>query len=434
MCADSSQDHVYIEVAGASSPPKFQMPYFCMIIGGIFAVVTLLRVAILNFDICASAADSDRATSLLRFNVTKDSESNGNARATDFHKFDQGPSGPDYAEVETKNRMEDTGGGEKMCGFTMGRSKIIVSALWDAVWYKFKEAFAAAPLPSASREGAPPPLGGFISQCENWAGGLGENPIFNNPGELVQAGWGPYFELVYGEVPKTRYPICIGSFWFLNRNAMELVGLTTPPVLKDSLKERCPMKPGDVYDTNNKYQPPWSSWIYHPQPFGVKSGLTGHRGFGLPSNTWVEVSHMKQSRETAGSWFMFSMGSGIWFNTGKTIVLNDHFAAQDFFCGKCDGGSSFSLLVGEPEKDAQMSAAAAAQGYTTIQFLQHADRQWGCSGSWKALSPKSALTIEIVGVTLTGNGGPCGTDAGGNFKVLLTRVSKVVLFSVSVNE
>jgi len=112
---------------------------------------------------------------------------------------------------------------------------------------------------------------------------------------------------------------------FLDQTALEASKPGNAPTLK-----LCPDQPGDGYVSNNKYQPPWAFWIWHPPPFGV-------RGRGIPANTWVEVSHMAQGRESAGAWFMFSMGSGIWFNVGRTAVFYDHAAAHERFCGKCRG-------------------------------------------------------------------------------------------------
>jgi len=207
---------------------------------------------------------------------------------------------------------------------------------------------------------------------------------------------GAYFMKVYGEIPRTRYPICVGSFWFLHKDVFEAAGIT------DLSLQRCPSQPGDYYMTNNKYQH-WASWIWHPAPFGID-------GRGLPANTWIEVSHMAQERESGGSWFVFSSGSGIWFNTGKTIVFQDHGAAHSLFLGEnwIGEGKMNKLWQRMEARDAQMSVEAAKQGYTTIQFLDHADDQWRCgSGGYNKLRP--SMGIEVVGVRLHGVGA-CGDD------------------------
>eukprot|EP00928_Gymnodinium_smaydae_P036702 TRINITY_DN25614_c0_g1_i1.p1 TRINITY_DN25614_c0_g1~~TRINITY_DN25614_c0_g1_i1.p1 ORF type:complete len:523 (+),score=109.26 TRINITY_DN25614_c0_g1_i1:140-1708(+) len=240
--------------------------------------------------------------------------------------------------------------------------------------------------PSVAGDGS-----GFLSQCQRWeGGGIGAHPVFQNARELSAAGWSGYFRAVYGEVPNSRYPVCIGSLWFLDREAMTKAGLRSA-----SEEQPCPKNGGDKYDHNNKYQPPWSSWVYHPPPFGVA-------GLGLPSDTWVEVSHMEQPREAAGAWFVFSMGSGVWLNTGKTLIYEDHWAAHTEFCGEQCG--HLRLLRG-PVRDRLMCTEAARQGYDTIQFLNHADDQWRCSHGFFKHKP---MGIEIVAVRLQGSGGPCG--------------------------
>lgn len=242
------------------------------------------------------------------------------------------------------------------------------------------------PQPSPSPAPSPGPQGNFISQCQQWGGGLGSSPVFQNAGQLTSTGgWQNYFTKVYGSVPDSRYPICIGSFWFLNRPIFQASGITNPKLIK------CPTNAGDYYTSNNKYEPSWASWIWHPPPFGVN-------GQGIPANTWIEVSHNRQGRESAGMWFMFSMGSGIWFNSGKTGVYSDHGAAQNQFCGGCRGDDGNN----------KMALSAAKQGYSSVQFLAHPDDQWRCHDHVKV--PKGAMNIEIVGVALNGKG-PCGPSA-----------------------
>jgi len=176
----------------------------------------------------------------------------------------------------------------------------------------------------------------------------------------------------------------VGSFWFINKNIFKAVGISNPKLMS------CPYKAGDYYGSNNKYEPSWSSWIWHPPPYGIN-------GHGIPANTWIEISHNAQGRESAGMWFMFSMGSGIWFNTGKTGVYQDHGSAQKQFCGGCSGDDGNN----------KMAVSAAKQGYSSVQFLQHPDDEWRCGDHVKP--PRGAMNIEIVGVALNGKG-PCSPN------------------------
>lgn len=239
---------------------------------------------------------------------------------------------------------------------------------------QFPEVRVVRDLPDAARE----PM--FIYQCETWGTDLGRHPIFNSQEELVSAGWGPYFMAMYGEIPTTRYPICVGSFWYLNQGVMSKLGMRGPGF------KRCPGSAGDAYIENNVWQKPGDAWIWHPPPFGIN-------GHGLPSDTWIEVTHHVSLRETVGSWFMFSAGSGIWLNTGKTIIFQDHPESYHSFCPTwpCKGRDYVT-----------MSAEAARLGYTTVQFLRHPDVQWKCK--------MGVMNIEIVHVGLTG-GGSCPGNA-----------------------
>ena len=59
---------------------------------------------------------------------------------------------------------------------------------------------------------------------------------------------------------------------------------------------------------------------------------------------------------------MYTPGSGIYFNLGKTISFAEHSDAFSYF--KITGGG---------DMNSQMAAAAAAAGYDSIQFLAHVD-------------------------------------------------------------
>lgn len=235
---------------------------------------------------------------------------------------------------------------------------------------------------------------GFIDQCYQWNGGIGNLPVFNNQQDLIDSGWDKYFEAVYGELPNSRFPICVGSLWFLNINVMKSLGnLGMIPL------GNCPKgKAVDWYGTNNKYQPPWASWLLHPPPYGVN-------GQGFPGDTWIEISHEAEGRESSGMWFMFSMGSGVWFNTGKTSVYPDHQQAQDQFCGGCrgDGGNN------------KMAKSAASKGWDSLQFLRHPDDQWRCH-SEAGNPPKGAMNVEIIAVKLNGKGACPPSAMGDKFR------------------
>lgn len=93
------------------------------------------------------------------------------------------------------------------------------------------------------------------------------------------------------------------------------------------------------------------------------------------------------------------MGSGIWYNTGKTAVFVNHLEAHARFCGKCQ----------RPWADSAMSINAAKEGFDTIQFLKHPDDQWRCINT---PGTNGIMNLEIVVVKGMGHGdlGACGTD------------------------
>ena len=66
--------------------------------------------------------------------------------------------------------------------------------------------------------------------------------------------------------------------------------------------------------------------------------------------------------ETHGAWLLYTPGSGIYFNLGRTIAFAEHEDAYDHF-----------QISGVPDYNSAMSAAAAAQGYDSVQFLSHVD-------------------------------------------------------------
>jgi hypothetical protein len=138
---------------------------------------------------------------------------------------------------------------------------------------------------------------------------------------------------------------------------------------------KCPLasKPGSRYLENNMYSPPSTSWLWHPPPYKA-----------FPGNTWVEVMHHKDpfGDEHHGLWFLYAKGSGIWFNTGKTISFGVHEEAFHYF------GASGN----EP-----MCQMAASQGYDSIQFVS-----WHDCTNYPCRTENCLMNIEIVATKLVG--------------------------------
>jgi len=160
---------------------------------------------------------------------------------------------------------------------------------------------------------------------------------------------------------------------------------------------------GEFYTTNNMFSPVHTTWIWHPYPYTA-----------FPGKTWVEVIHEKDpfGDEHFGAWLMYAKGSGVWFNTGKTIAFPEHQDAYKFF----------ALPAGTTHWNQDMSKAAAKAFYDSVQFTAHKD-----SVEYKACdtqhNPKQAglqyMNIEIVAVKgvgtytcLSKNGVPPEIKAG----------------------
>ena len=75
----------------------------------------------------------------------------------------------------------------------------------------------------------------------------------------------------------------------------------------------------------------------------------------LPNHTWVEVTRRARSWESGyerhGMWFSVAGGTGVWFNTGRTIAFDHHHQGFKYF------GAQW-------ETDLAVNALAA--GYDTV--------------------------------------------------------------------
>jgi len=159
--------------------------------------------------------------------------------------------------------------------------------------------------------------------------------------------------------------------------ALQAAKVTTIPAISGKCPGSNPPT-GLRYGVNNIYSPTDTSWIWHPIPKQA-----------FPANTWVEIMREQDpfGDEHKGAWFVYAKGSGIYFNTGKTIAFDEHQ----------DGYTHFKVNSGSYNE--VMSENAAAQGYDTIQFLKHQDDvNYPCD-------PKDHIpymNIEIVGVKMVG--------------------------------
>lgn len=104
-----------------------------------------------------------------------------------------------------------------------------------------------------------------------------------------------------------------------------------------------------------------------------------------PSYAWVEMTHTKptvnQNLENLVAWFYISRGSGVWVNTGKTLVYETHAQAVKSVLNKTcyDFGQ---LLTKTPRPwcidyfDPLFDALRPM--YDSVQFTRHCDMKCGC--------------------------------------------------------
>jgi hypothetical protein len=149
---------------------------------------------------------------------------------------------------------------------------------------------------------------------------------FKTMGDFMMDPWCMYFCNVYGEAPD-KFPLSISdSFSMVYDKVADALDVKRPDMAGD-----CPRKDakkGEHYGTNNKYQLPHTSWIWDPPPYGSEE-----------KKKWVEVLHQTDpfGDEKHGCWMLRAKGSGIWFNTGKTIAFKEHADAYSHF-GVSQGG------------------------------------------------------------------------------------------------
>lgn len=221
-------------------------------------------------------------------------------------------------------------------------------------------------------------------------------PFFDTAALLNADPWGKYYQSVYGTLPAGGYPIYPSDLWLLYDEVLIKAKVTKVPKSSGDCptntlgKTYAPPK-GQRYGINNKYSPPFLNWVWHPYPYKA-----------LATSTWQEVLHAADpfGDEHFGAWFMYAPGSGIYFNLGKTISFSEH----------ADAYAHFGVKAGDLNEE--LSKAAAAQGYDSVQFLAHVDHvNYQCDTQNTGQAGLNYMGVEIVGVKLVGLY-PCGTPAG----------------------
>lgn len=211
-------------------------------------------------------------------------------------------------------------------------------------------------------------------------------PRFNSMDELKTSPWANHISKVYGELPTSGYPICMFDFWFLP-NSTDLNALGLKPIEdKAGGKVHGWHLPTFIQNIVSQFAPgiayPYKKGEYvNGDLYSLMGGTTIYRDWylfhQLPSNAWVEVTHLSSayfSHETDAMWFTRSRGSGIWFNVGKTIAFDSH---QDGFTKMFNGTGECvqppmphtidPLAMGAASENA-LSRCIRSQGYDSAQM------------------------------------------------------------------
>ena len=205
-------------------------------------------------------------------------------------------------------------------------------------------------------------------------------PTFQTAALLSASPWGQYYKSVYGTIPSSAsdFPLAVGSNWLLYDSVLISAHVPSVPAA-----QTCPTRPGDRYNVNDAYQPSSVSWIWHSYPYAAR-----------PASSWVEIIHEADpfGDETHGMWTLYTPGSGIWLNTGKTIAFAEHEDAYRHFNVPSGG-----------DQNSQMAQLAASAGYDTVQFLAHVDHvSYQCDSHNTGVPGFDYMGLEVVAVKLVG--------------------------------
>merc|ERR1711865_429686 len=236
-------------------------------------------------------------------------------------------------------------------------------------------------------------------------------PTFNSPQDLQNdPSWSAYSTRIYGGVPSSGYPICVGAFQFLwpQTLADTEVKMPTPTECAGEDGQGQELATGTYY-TGNTVQEPKGLYglIYNPKYYGAS----------VPGNTWVETSHQVFPGDRGATWHYMAVGSGVWINVGNTIAYNEHSdGVADLLGTSChDAGHYGAPTPTECEMDFDsLWKAASSQGLNSVQFTGHHDCLCGPVGesSWNY---NRQCPTEIIMVDQDG-GSACSDSLKGGWR------------------
>lgn len=243
----------------------------------------------------------------------------------------------------------------------------------------------------------------FMPDCSLAAAGW---PTFKDAKELGQdAEWSSYFTNIYGEIPKSGYPICVGAF-----TQIPARGGQTKPTQQCHLTQP---NDGELVDTMSDCCDPRNnvvSFIYNSKNVGLD----------VPANHWAEVQHRSFSQDKDAAWYYLVFGSAIWWNVGQTVVYKDHPDASLALVGTpCKDDAGHATPPTECEQDFPgWFNTARSQGLDSIQITHHYDCGCGAEGpsSWSDADGHHNRLCQTEIIDVNGHGNVHGGCASSSYK------------------
>ncbi|KAL6057424.1 Metallophos domain-containing protein [Balamuthia mandrillaris] len=213
-------------------------------------------------------------------------------------------------------------------------------------------------------------------------------PRFGNEQQLLQEPeWLLYLSSVYGGPHLLGFPIDTRNFTFFYHRHLPLrlkqdIRTVYALYLHDRMR-RHEVRFGDVYlESFRNIKPEDHGYTIHA--FGDMERRKQNKPGpflsmfpqGIASGSWVEVTHRCCEYLPEGFWMFLNVGTGIFYNLGKTIAFRTHVEACNHFGGgwRCVTNESSTV----PAERHQIHAVnpfvrvkAREAGYDSVQFLSH---------------------------------------------------------------
>ena len=228
-------------------------------------------------------------------------------------------------------------------------------------------------------------------------------PILQRPGQHKE--WDGYLERVYGgPLPASAYPLNLRIFRWFYHEELPLAGVAVAQInfhctMQSSAFGHAWLGPAQCQSSAAGSATAWpeshrplrrAGFFFNPLPWTARKS-----GGELLNQTWIEVMRVgvyNATEERHGVWYWPARGSGVWWNTGRSIRTWQG-----------------DLLGGEAE--AERIAALRRRGVDSVQFVHSG------TGAYRA------LFVELFDIRPTSGGlemasaGPCaGAELRGGWE------------------